>query len=282
MRPPQSRLVVTADDFGLAVEVNEAVEAAHRGGILSAASLMVAAPAANDAIRRARRMPRLQVGLHLALTEVPAAAVPTAIPALVGEDGRLSCDIARVGAAALSASVRRQIAAEIAAQFNAFRASGLVLDHVDGHQHVHLNPLIARDLIAAVASSRAPFVRVPREPRRVLSALERPAHAEVAALLWPFAALLARRLKRAGIATADAVFGLAWSGAMTRERLLHLLRHLPQGLSEIYTHPATRGGFSGAARGYRYAEELAALLAPEVGEAVTASGAKLGGFRDFA
>ena len=43
------RLIVTADDFGLAVPVNEAVEEAHRRGILTAASLMVGAPAAADA-----------------------------------------------------------------------------------------------------------------------------------------------------------------------------------------------------------------------------------------
>ena len=42
-------LIVTADDFGLAPEVNEAVEAAHSNGILTAASLMVGAPAAADA-----------------------------------------------------------------------------------------------------------------------------------------------------------------------------------------------------------------------------------------
>ncbi|MGC1233590.1 MAG: ChbG/HpnK family deacetylase, partial [Xanthobacteraceae bacterium] len=35
------QLIVTADDFGAAVEVNEAVEIAHRDGILSATSLMV-------------------------------------------------------------------------------------------------------------------------------------------------------------------------------------------------------------------------------------------------
>ena len=54
------RLIVTADDFGAAREVNEAVETAHRAGILTAASLMVAAPAAADAVARARRMPSLR------------------------------------------------------------------------------------------------------------------------------------------------------------------------------------------------------------------------------
>jgi len=73
------RLIVTADDFGVAREVNDAVEAAHRGGVLTAASLMVAAPAAADAIARARRLPSLRVGLHVVLVEgrplLPASAV---------------------------------------------------------------------------------------------------------------------------------------------------------------------------------------------------------------
>ena len=62
---PGPGLVVTADDFGLHPTVNEAVERAHTDGILTAASLMVGAPAARDAIARARSLPRLRVGLHL-------------------------------------------------------------------------------------------------------------------------------------------------------------------------------------------------------------------------
>ena len=42
--PP--KLIITADDFGLDLAVNEAVERGHRDGVLTAASLMVAAPAA--------------------------------------------------------------------------------------------------------------------------------------------------------------------------------------------------------------------------------------------
>ena len=42
----QKFLIVTADDFGLHEAVNDAVEVASRSGVLTAASLMVAAPAA--------------------------------------------------------------------------------------------------------------------------------------------------------------------------------------------------------------------------------------------
>ena len=65
-----SRVTLTADDFGLSESVNEAVEQAHRDGVLTSASLMVAAPAAEDAIARARRLPTLKVGLHLVVIDV--------------------------------------------------------------------------------------------------------------------------------------------------------------------------------------------------------------------
>jgi hypothetical protein len=64
-------LIVTADDFGLHERVNAAVEHAHRNGVLSAASLMVGADAASDAIERARRLPNLRVGLYLVLADWP-------------------------------------------------------------------------------------------------------------------------------------------------------------------------------------------------------------------
>src|SRR5262249_56831666 len=105
------RVVVTADDFGLAREVNEAVEAAHRDGILTAASLMVAGPAAQDAIARARRLPRLHVGLHLVLVEGRPVLPAQDLPDLVDADGRFRGDMVRLRIDIfMRASVRRQMA----------------------------------------------------------------------------------------------------------------------------------------------------------------------------
>ncbi|MFI4922491.1 MAG: ChbG/HpnK family deacetylase, partial [Burkholderiales bacterium] len=61
------RLIVTADDFGASLPVNEAIEQAHQNGILNTASLMVGAAAAPDAVERAKHMPSLKVGLHVVL-----------------------------------------------------------------------------------------------------------------------------------------------------------------------------------------------------------------------
>ena len=78
-----NRLAITADDFGLSEPVNAAVEEAHRRGILSAASLMVGGPAAADAIKRARALPNLRVGLHVVLVNDDPISPSAQIPALV-------------------------------------------------------------------------------------------------------------------------------------------------------------------------------------------------------
>jgi hopanoid biosynthesis associated protein HpnK len=274
------QLVVTADDFGLAPEVNDAVEIAHQQGILTAASLMVAGPAAQDAVARAEKLPRLRVGLHVVLVEGRPTLPPERVPGLVDPKGIFRTDMARLGIdIALRSDVRRQLRAEIQAQFVAFRSSGLRLDHVNAHKHFHLHPMIAAEIMAVGARHGMRGLRVPREPASVLTSVEPQAPRAAAWVTAPWAALLERRARRAGLRTPDAVFGLAWSGAMTTSRLLGLLRHLPEGRSEIYLHPATTDDFPGHAPDYRYAEELAALISPHV--ILAARDVRLGGYTDF-
>src|SRR5262245_3071769 len=143
------QLVVTADDFGLAGEVNEAVETAHQRGILTAASLMVAGPASQDAVARAQKLPRLRVGLHVVLVEGLPVLPPERVPGLVGAKGCFRTDMARLGLdIALRTDVRRQLRAEIEGQFEAYRATGLALDHVNAHKHFHLHPMIAAEIVS--------------------------------------------------------------------------------------------------------------------------------------
>ncbi len=274
---------MTADDFGLAPEVNEGVELAHTRGILTAASLMVSGAAAADAVARARRLPSLRVGLHLVLVDGPPTLPPERVPDLVDAAGRLRSDLARVGVDIFARrSVRAQLAAEIEAQFEAFRATGLPLDHVNAHHHFHVHPTVSHCLLAIGRRFGLRAVRVPREPADLIARIEaRPSpRASLATAVW--SGVLARRARRRGIRAPDRVLGLAWSGAMTEPRLAAIVQHLPEGLSEIYCHPATVDGFAGAAPGYRYTDELAALTAPRVQELVRATGARCGGYADLA
>lgn len=263
-------LIVTADDFGAALAVNEAVEQAHVEGILTAASLMVSGTAAGDAVDRARRLPSLGVGLHIVLADGEPTLPPERIPALVGTDGRFHDSMLRTALAiAASGAARAQLAAEIEAQFAAFAATGLPLDHVNAHKHFHLHPMIASAILRigprfGMTAMRVPYERGGTRPLR-----------------W-WARQLRGRLRKAGLTVNDRFIGLSWTGAMDAPRMREAVNDPVDGLIEIYCHPATNDDWAGHAPGYRYRDELAALIDPAVMRALADNGVRRGSFAQFA
>jgi hopanoid biosynthesis associated protein HpnK len=248
--------------------VNEAVERAHCDGVLSAASLMVSGAAAQQAVAVAQKLPTLRVGLHLVLLEGRPTLRPQQIPDLVGPNGVLRTDMVRLAfQLAGRPDMRRQLRREIAAQFAAYARTGLPLDHVNAHKHFHMHPVVAAQVMEVGRHFGLRALRVPREPGHVMA---------------PGCAVLAAQARRAGLVTPDAVLGLRGTGRMTRERMLAAVGGAPAGVVEIYTHPATADRFPGCARGYRYREELAALIDPDVIEAVRRSRRRTGGYSDAA
>jgi len=274
-------LVITGDDFGLAVPVNEAIEIAHRRGVLGSASLMVAEPAAGDAVERARRNPGLRVGLHLVVCDGHPALPPNEIPALVDASGRLSSHVLRTSFRVfLSPGARRQLARELRAQFEAFARTGLALDHVDGHGHLHLHPIVSKIALRVGRDFAMPAMRVPREPggRSARAARRGWVSRQLAqALLSPWVALLRRRLRRAGVRCNDWIFGLHDTGHMRTALLARLLADLPPGTTEIYFHPATRRcpELDRTMPDYEHERELETLTSAVLRDAVIASGAEL-------
>ncbi len=265
--------IITADDFGLATAVNEAVESAHRSGVLTAASLMVGAPAAADAARRAHANPGLRVGLHLTLCDGQAVLPRRQIPDLVDDDNRFHDNMVSAGWRFFALPrVRAQLAAEIRAQYAAFAALGLVLDHLDAHKHFHLHPTVLALALRLGGEFGLRAVRVPAEPGLISTRL-----------LTPWLALMRARLRRAGMVCNDQLFGLAHSGAMDEARLLQVIAALPPGVSEIYLHPATASGaaITPAMAGYRHGDELGALLSPAVRSALSNPTIRLGGYADI-
>ena len=269
--PPEQarpRLIVTADDFGLHEAVNEAVERGYRDGVLRAASLMVAAPAIADAVARAKQNPGLAVGLHLVLADGRAMLPPTRIPNLVDAQGMFDSNMVRNGFRFFFLPhVRRQLADEIRAQFEAFAATGLTLDHVNAHKHFHLHPTILTLMLTIGREFGLRAIRLPSEPG-------------MGPWLRPWLALMRARLDRAGVGYNDHVFGLRHSGGMDEAVVLDILRDLPDGLSEVYLHPASHGHITDSMADYRHADELAALLSPRVRQTIAERYHLCDGFSD--
>lgn len=264
------RLIVTADDFGLDECVNEAVERAWRQGILTAAALMVGAPAAADAVDRARRMNGLGVGLHVVLTDGEPVLPACEVDLLTDSRGRFLDNMVLAGVRFfVDPRVRRQLGKEIRAQFDAFKRTGLPLDHVSVHKHFHLHPTVLGLIIDIGREYGMKAVRLPLEtngPRALI----------------PWVKLMRRRLTGAGLRYNDQVFGLVETGHLDEGRVAEYVANLAGGVTEIYFHPASRLGITPAMAGYRHVEELEALLSPRVSAAIREANIELIVFGDIA
>lgn len=259
-------LIINADDFGLAPEVNEAVERAHREGILTSASLMVGGPAAADAVERARTLPSLAVGLHVVVSNSRPLLPADEVPDLAGRDGEFCDDLVASGFRYFFLPrVRRQLEREIRAQFAAFARTGLRLDHANAHNHMHLHPTVLGLILSVGREYGLPAVRVPDEP------------GGFPPLVTPWLHILRHRVRRAGVRTNSRVAGLRDTGAMTEERVLALVENLGAGLTEFYFHPAVSRNEELARRmpDYQHAAEFEALVSTKVARAISESGVRL-------
>jgi hopanoid biosynthesis associated protein HpnK len=280
-------LIITGDDFGLAVPVNEAIEQAYRAGVLTTTSLLVGERAAADAVERAHRNPGLRVGLHIAVCEGRPVLAPSEIPDLVNARGELRHPLAAAIGFFLRPGVRRQLEAEMRAQFEAFAATGLQLDHVNGHNHMQLHPVVLPILSKLAREHGARAIRLSYEP---LVASWRAARRGLwlRLLPWlamrPWGAYVKSRLLGAGFVVNDYLFGIYDAGEMDLDVLLGFVRNLPDGVSEIHCHPSTRRcpEIDRTMPNYHHRGELDALTDPLLREAIATAGVRsLAGFAEL-
>jgi chitin disaccharide deacetylase len=269
-------LIVNADDFGLSASANQAIIRAHSEGILTSASLMMNEPGAEEAIALAREHPRLGVGLHLTLLCGHSALPPEKIPDLVNAGGEFDHSPVRVGFHYFfkRRKIREQLRAEILAQFEKFRSTGLPLDHVDSHHHLHAHPVIFSLLIESAEDLGIKHLRLTSEPLGLHARLaigyrlERLSHGFI---YWLLAGRARRILRRLEIKHTDAVFGLLQDARVDEHYLERLLPRLPAGISEIYSHPSLD----------RFKNEMDALISPRIRTLVEKLGIRLIRYQDI-
>ena len=274
-RKSARRLIVNADDFGRSHSINQAVIRAHREGILTSASLMVNEPASEEAVALAKENPKLAVGLHLTLLCGHPALAREKIPGLVNETGEFSDKPVATGFRYfVRYRLREQLRAEIHAQFEKFRATGLPLDHVNGHLHLHLHPTIFRMLMEDSEKLGIQRLRWTRDRfwlNMRLSSGRWPYRITSNVIFHCLSARARRALEQRGIRHADAVFGLMQDARVDEEFILKLVPQLPEGDSELYSHPSLD----------KFKHEFDALISPRVKALVAAQGIQLIRYQDL-
>src|SRR3954451_578479 len=154
-----------ADDLGLHPAVDRAIFRAFEAGALAGASILATGPTFREAAATARSL-GLPVSLHLAIVDTAPLSPPREIPSLVGPDGHFPPHYGKVAVRGLLGRLRRRdLRLEIRRQLGAFAEAGLIGPAglaVDGHQHLHLLPVV----LAALLEQARPFglaaIRLPR------------------------------------------------------------------------------------------------------------------------
>ena len=289
------QLIVNADDFGLAEEINRGIIVAHRDGILTSTSLLANGLAFDDALGASRHFPQLSIGVHLNLSQGMPISSAQRIPTLVNDRGELHLQPFQLWVGILRRKIHlKDIRLEWRAQIVKLFDAGVTPTHLDGHLHVHLLPQLSPIVIELAREFCIPFVRCPAEDLEAtlplvwktgasaMAALKRSA---VALAVSSLARHLREQLRPAGLLSPEAFFGLAHTGFLDRKSLAALLSLISNGHTELMCHPGYSSpqveALGGELTLQREAEVLA-LTAPEIKEIVKSLGIGLTNFRDLA
>lgn len=148
------KFILCADDFAISRGVSEGILSLAQAGRLSATGAIVTTPHWPLYAKSVMRLrPKLAVGLHLNLTFGPPLGPMDTLAA----EGRLPSWVRLIGRVLAGRIDRQEIEEEVGRQLDRFESeAGFPPDFIDGHQHVHVFPVI-RHLVVEALERRFPF-----------------------------------------------------------------------------------------------------------------------------
>ncbi len=273
------KLIINADDFGLHPSINEGIIKGYREGMITSTSIMPSTPYFEDAVKLAKENPSLGIGVHLTLVGGVKPVCTKDINSLINADGVFAEDYTVFAKKWYTGSIKKkEIEIELSAQIERVLSAGIVPTHIDSHQHMHVLPGIAGIVVRLCQKYNINKIRMPGEN-----------------ISWSggFSAGIGRKIGRDGLSFCTALakakannaelkypqyfFGMLAGGNLDEKLVRTILLNLPEGTSEIMTHP----GLDSTALaqkftwGYHWQNELNAFLSVENKKIVREHGIKL-------
>jgi predicted glycoside hydrolase/deacetylase ChbG (UPF0249 family) len=248
------RLIVTADDFGAADCIDNAIRSAIRIGQVSAVSALTNYPRAVTALADLHEeFPDVDIGVHLNITSGPPRTDPTALATILAETGEfrgLSALMDRLGHIRMDA-----VETELRAQIDVLMSIGITPDHLSSHHNILAIYPPFQDLLIRLARAYALPIRKPvaisqthtrrfgyaktrqRANRSILGLIYRRPYRAIRLLPGTYVRLLQSRrlLIRENVQAPDHLIDSLYGGASVHN-IRHILRHLPSGISELVVH----------------------------------------------
>ena len=234
------RIIINADDFGLCSGINKAVAQAHTDGVLTSATIMANMPAAGEAVKIAKTLPDLGVGVHLNLFEGRAVSKESCVDCLLDADRRFTFSPFKLSILSMGThKIRNAIRTELSAQIQWVIDRGLVPTHLDSHKHIHSFPAIFPIVCELAGRFRIAAVRLAFEPK------------ELSRMPWPLTSKDGRkragkarrrakinRIQNSDFLKTDALLGIAHMGRIDVNFFKAVTLYNSAATSEVMTHPS--------------------------------------------
>lgn len=259
------QLIVNADDFGLHLLINAGIIKGYQEGFITSTSLMPSAPCWQEAVRLAKENPRLGIGVHLTLVGgVPSVLPKEQVSSLLDDDGLFLPDYVAFAKRYYSGAVKKaELEAELRAQLERALSCGVNITHIDSHQHTHVLPGINSLVLKLSNEYNIIRVRIPKEGYLFTGGFQTGVGRLIGRSGLSFCAdMAALRADSLGLRHPQHFYGMLAGGHLNAQLIANILRQLPEGVSEIMTHPGLDSVALGKAFSWQYhwREELDAYL----------------------
>lgn len=259
------KLIVNADDFGLHQAINDGIIKGHRDGFITSTSLMCGAEAFDDAVSRAKQYPNLGVGIHLTLVGGGKPLLPfRQVRTLVDESGCLPADYTVFAKHWYAGKIKKtEIIKELQAQMERGLNCGLTITHIDSHQHIHVLPGVIDIVLKLCNDFGVKKIRIPQEGWFWSGGFKSSAGRLIGREGLSFCSALAKRkAQQAKFSYPQHFFGMLAGGNLNDFLVGEIIKNIPEGVSEIMTHPgmATEILEKSFAWKYHWEDELQAFL----------------------
>ncbi len=250
----KSTLYVTADDFGLHPAINEGILKLHNMGVVNRVSIIVGTEYFKESVSALKKTPRLEVGVHLNLTDGRPILHASNVRSLVNKRGGFigGRHIAVATGVMFGALSIIEIRAEWSAQIDRAKRAGLKITFLNSHGHIHLLPQLQDVILDLAVENNIKYIRV------ILNASE---------LKGYIYKVLSKRLiqkikdRKLEITYPAAVYGVDHQGHLDKGIIeSELKKRKKSEIAELITHPASHENEYHTAWGYATKQEYESLV----------------------
>jgi chitin disaccharide deacetylase len=232
-------LIVSADDFGLAKNINEGIIKAYKEGVVTCVNLMPSGEAFDDALKLTRMIGLNEIGAHLALTQTKPLTEIGKIPTLLAKDGSFCQNYTEFFLRFIRNRIDlEQVYTELKSQINVLQMAGLRITNLSSHEHIHMAPVILDIFVKLARECRIPAIRFLHKENSFHIKIN---HLYKNIILFCLEGRVKKILNASSICSPDNFSGFLHSGKLKEEMVLRIIESLEEGTTELVCHPAIIG-----------------------------------------